>query len=85
MSKLNWHKWGLTFFQSLFRHIGTAGMTWLGLGVKDGQVEWRNLWVALLVGAILPTFFTFLQNSPIPEEEIEEQITITHTSAKSET
>ena len=82
MNKLNWSKWGLTFFQSLGRHIGTAGMTWLGLGIKDNVIEWHNLWVALLVGAILPTFFTFLQNSPIPEEEIDEKITITRSTPK---
>lgn len=68
MSTLNWQKWGLSFWQSLARHIGTAGMTWLGLGVKDGKVDWGNLWVAILVGAVLPSVFTFLQTTPTPEQ-----------------
>lgn len=66
---MNWSKWGRDFFASLGRHIGTAGMTWLGLGVKDGRIEWGNLWAALIIGAILPTVFTFLQTSPVPEDE----------------
>lgn len=65
---LNWQKWGMSFWQSLARHIGTAGMTWLGLGVKDGQIKWKDLWVALLVGAVLPSVFTFLQSTPTPEQ-----------------
>lgn len=65
---LNWNKWGRDFFASLGRHIGTAGMTWLGLGVKDGQIEWHNLWLALITGAVLPTVFTYLQSTPVPEE-----------------
>lgn len=67
MSK-NWSKWGHEFFKSLGRHIGTAGMTWLGLGIKDNQIEWHNLWTALLIGAVLPTTFTFLQSNPVPED-----------------
>lgn len=66
MMKLDWSKWGLDFFTSLGRHIGTAGMTWLGLGLNNGKVDWHDLWIALLTGAILPTVFTFLQSSPTP-------------------
>ena len=66
--KINWEKWGLDFYQSLGRHVGTAGMTWLGLGVKGGKLDWSDLWVALLAGAILPTVFTFIQQ-PVPVEE----------------
>lgn len=69
MSKLNWEKWGLDFFASLGRHIGTAGLTWLSLGVKEGRVQWRDLWIAILVGGIFPTVFTFLQSTPVPTEE----------------
>lgn len=66
---LKWNKWGITFFQSLGRHIGTAGMTWLGLGFKDGRVEWHNLWLALLTGAVMPAVFTFLQTTPVPDND----------------
>ena len=71
---LNWSKWGLEFWQSLMRHVGTAGMTWIGLGIKDGVVDWKGLGVAIMVGAVLPTVFTFLQKNPIPELE---SVTIT--------
>lgn len=66
---MNWKKWGLEFWASLGRHIGTAGMTWLGLGLKDGKVNWSDLWVAVLVGGILPTIFTFLQRAPTPDDD----------------
>lgn len=66
---LNWSKWGLDFFASLGRHIGTAGMTWLSIGVVNGKVDWQSLWIAILTGAVLPTVFTFLQSHPVPTEE----------------
>ena len=66
---MNWKKWGFDFWQSLGRHIGTAGLTWLSLGVKDGRIQWRDLYVAIIVGAVLPTVFTFLQTSPLPMDE----------------
>ncbi len=72
---LNWQKWGRDFVQSLGRHIGTAGMTWLGLGLKDGVINWGSLWIALLLGAVLPTVFTFLQKTPLPDDI--ESITVT--------
>lgn len=67
---MNWTKWGMEFWASLGRHIGTAGMTWLGLGLKDGKVNWNDLWVAVLVGGILPTVFTFLQSKPTPDDDV---------------
>lgn len=69
--KLNWAKWGLEFWASLGRHIGTAGLTWLGLGAKEGKIDWNALWVAILVGGILPTIFTFIQKTPTPIDEDE--------------
>lgn len=74
MSKLNWTKWGRAFWASVARHVGTAGLTWLSLGVKDGRINWRDLWVALLVGGILPSAFTFLQATPLPEEDAADQV-----------
>lgn len=67
--KLNWAKWGFDFWTSVARHVGTAGMTWLGLGIKDGKIQWEDLWFALLVGGILPSVFTFLQKTPSPDDE----------------
>jgi hypothetical protein len=67
---LNWEKWGRDFWASIMRHVGTAGLTWLSLGLwKSGKVDWNDLWVALLTGGILPSVFTFLQNTPVPEDE----------------
>lgn len=68
----NWSKWGLDFWQSVVRHIGTAGMAWLGTNAVtgvDGKHSLETLPLALLFGAIMPSVFTFLQNSPIPPEE----------------
>lgn len=69
--KANWQKWGKDFFASVLRHVGTAGLTWLSLGYKSGRVDWHDLWVAVLVGGILPSVFTFFQNTPVPEDEEE--------------
>ena len=65
----DWSKWGREFWSLIARHVGTAGLTWLSLGLKDGKVDWRSLWVALLVGGILPSAFTFLQSNPCPDED----------------
>lgn len=66
---LDWSKWGYDFFASLGRHIGTAGMTWLGLGIQNNRIDWKDLWVAIVAGGILPTIFTFLQSFPVPPDE----------------
>lgn len=65
---LNWAKWGKDYWASLARHIGTAGLAWLGIGLGSGHIDWHSLWYALVTGAFLPTTFTFFQNTPIPEE-----------------
>lgn len=70
MGALNWNKWGRDYFQSLGRHIGTAGMTGLAACAIDGRVDWKKLGAAVLIGGVLPTTFTFLQTNPIPEETI---------------
>lgn len=67
--KLNWQKWGLAFWSSLARHVGTAGTTFIALGVKDGKIEWHNLWVAIVAGGVMPAVFTFLQSTPAPDDE----------------
>lgn len=87
LKRFNWQKWGLDFFQSLGRHIGTAGMTWLGIGIKDGAIDWNSLWVALVAGALLPTIFTFLQRNPVPDVKsvtVTTETTETTTTTKSE-
>lgn len=65
---LNWSKWGRDYFQSLGRHIGTAGMTALTACALDGRIDWRKLGAAILIGGAIPSTFTFLQSTPVPEE-----------------
>ena len=67
----NWSKWGFSFWAAIARHVGTAGLTWLSLGIKDGKFKLNDLLLALLVGGVLPSVFTFLQSTPVPPDEEE--------------
>lgn len=70
MSKFDWSKWGEDYWTSLARHLGTAGMAWLGTVAVNGTgmtwTSFKTLPLALLAGAVLPTTFTFIQNNPKP-------------------
>jgi hypothetical protein len=66
---LKWKKWGLDFFQSLGRHVGTAGLATLSTSYVEGKISWRALGIGVLCGGIIPTVFTFLQTNPVPEDE----------------
>ena len=56
-----WEKWLYFNLDMFVRHIGTAGLVWAGVSLNHGAIQWRDLWAALLSGAILPTVFTILQ------------------------
>lgn len=67
----DWSKWGWDFWQSIARHVGTAGITWLGTNVATGATGWHTLEtlpIALVLGGVLPTVFTFLQSNPVPPD-----------------
>lgn len=67
--KINWERWGYDFVNQILRHVGTAGLCWGGLSAREGKIDWPNLWVFLLTGAILPTLFTFFSKGLPPDEE----------------
>lgn len=69
--KHNWSKWGFTFWASVMRHTGTAGLAALSICYTDGIFAWKKFGVAVLVGGVIPAVFTFLQNTPVPEDETE--------------
>lgn len=65
--KTMWEKWLRYNLDMYMRHIGTAGMAWAGTAVVEGHINWKNLGVSLLAGAIIPTTFTILQQG-LPNE-----------------
>lgn len=71
--RLNWEKWGLTFWGLFSQHLSVAGMTWLGIGLNNGKIDWKSLWVAFVMGAFLPSLFKFLGSNPTPEIEKDEE------------
>ena len=66
---LNWSKWGLEFWASIMRHVGTAGMAALAVSYQNGKLDWKSLGMGILAGGVIPTIFTFLQTTPVPDEE----------------
>jgi len=66
---LNWSKWGLDFWKSIARHVGTAGLAAMAICTKEGKFDWKNFGIAILVGGVIPSVLTFLQSSPAPEDE----------------
>lgn len=67
--KLNWEKWGYDFVTSVLRHTGTAGLAALATATSTGKLDWHALGWGILCGGIIPTVFTFLQKTPLPEDE----------------
>lgn len=67
MAKSNWGKWGRDFIDSVVRHVATAGLTAATTCYIDGRLDWRKFGSALLIGGVIPSVFTFLQKSPIPD------------------
>jgi hypothetical protein len=64
--KLDWAKWGLEFWQSIARHVGTAGTTAMAACFIDGHFDWKKFGAAILIGGVIPTTLTFLEKTPTP-------------------
>lgn len=67
---MNWSKWGRDFLASVLRHVGTAGLTTLSTSYVSGKMNWEVLLTGVVCGGIVPTVFTFLQNTPLPDDTV---------------
>lgn len=73
MTKL-WEKWLVFNVNQLLRHMSVALATWLGTGVNNGQIDWGDLWAALVAGAIIPTVIAMCKKGiPASESDIENE------------
>ena len=70
---LNWSKWGTDFIASVLRHVGTAGLTAASTCAIDGRLDWKRFGAAVLIGGVIPSVFTYLKDSPIPNDDNEPQ------------
>lgn len=48
--------------------MGIAGCVWGGYELKYGEINWNDLWLALLVAGGLRALLGFLAEHPLPED-----------------
>lgn len=64
-----YQKWGRSFLDSLLRHIGTSLTIWIGTEIKYQEINYKDLGLFLLCGAIIPTVAEFLKQGLPADEE----------------
>jgi len=65
-------KWGRSFVDSLIRHIGTSLTIWVGTELKYQEVNYHDLALFLVCGAIIPTMAEFFKQGLPPIDAIED-------------
>lgn len=63
-----YEKWGRSFIDSLIRHIGTSLTIWVGTEIKYQEINWYDLGLFVLCGAVIPTVAEFLKAGLPPED-----------------